>query len=88
MSIMKKIKESNSHQIKPKQSNLPYSSLEKIRDVHSMRLVNRSTNNKEARSSKTRFYFLKTIYFTVIDVIRYQLKSLKCSYLQRKQLRQ
>ena len=52
MSTIKKIiTKSNSHQIKPKQNSLTNTSLEKIWDQFSMRLVNRSTkkrkNNKE-----------------------------------------
>ena len=30
---------------------------------------------------KNDFHFLKTINFTVINVIRYQLKSIKCSFI-------
>ena len=39
-------------------------------------------DKKEQRGAKFKntFLFLKTIKFTVINVIRYQLKSLKCSF--------
>ena len=39
----KNITKSNSHQIKPKQNSLTYTSLENIWDRFSMRLINRST---------------------------------------------
>ena len=54
-----------------------------------MRLANMSTKkSKEVRSSNIRFFFLKTINFAVIIVIRYQLKSLKYSLCpQKKPLR-
>ena len=51
----KKIKtKTNSHQIEPKQNNLTYTSLEKIWELSSIRLVNRT---KEQKSSKIRHYF-------------------------------
>ena len=43
MSNKKIITQSNSHQKKPKQNSLVYTSLEKIWDLSSMRLVNRLT---------------------------------------------
>ena len=49
MSILKKIIKSNLHQIKPKQNKLTYASLEKIRDLSSMQLGNRSTKKMEKR---------------------------------------
>ena len=56
--INKIITKSNSHQIKPKQNNLTYVSLEKIGDLSSMRLFNWSINkSNEVRSSKIRFHF-------------------------------
>ena len=43
MSIIKKIiTKTNSNQINPKQNKLSYSSLQKIRDLSTMRLVDRS----------------------------------------------
>ena len=58
MAIINKIIKSNSHQIKPKQNNLTYTSLEKVGDLFSMRLVNRTTKkSKEVRSSKIPFHF-------------------------------
>ena len=52
------ITKSNSHQIKLKQNNLNYTSLIKIRDASSMRLVNRSTkDSKEVQNSKICFHF-------------------------------
>ena len=67
------------HHITPKQDKLTYTSLKKMQDLSSMRLVERSTK----RSAKfiNAFLFLKTFNFTVIIVIRYQLKSLKCSFI-------
>ena len=47
-----------------------------------MQLVNRSTNKPKQRGAKLKkntFLFLKTINFTVINVIRYHLNSLKFS---------
>ena len=58
MAIINKIRKSNSHQIKPKQNNLTYTLLEKVGDLFSMRLINRSTKkSKEVRSLKIRFHF-------------------------------
>ena len=54
MSIIKKIKKSISDQKKPKQNNLTYTSIEKIWDLSSMRLVNTSTKN-----FKITFFFKK-----------------------------
>ena len=52
------ITKSNSHQIKPKRNNMTYTSLEKIGDLSSLRLVNRSIKKgNEVRSSKIRFRF-------------------------------
>ena len=36
---------------------------------------------KRCEVPKNTFLFLKTINFTFINVIRYQLKSLKCSFI-------
>ena len=80
MYIIKEIIKSNSRQKKPKQNNLTFTSLEKIWDLSSMRLVNRSTK----RAKK----FNITLHNTVTNVIRYQLKSQNIHlYLHWKQLR-
>ena len=58
MSIINKIiTKSNSIKIKTKQNNLTYTSLEKIWDLSSMRLVNRSTN-KEQSGAKLKNSFI------------------------------
>ena len=77
MSIIKKIiiTKLKLNQKKPIQNKIAYFSLEKIWDVSSMLLDNRSTKN--SKKFKNTFLFLKTINSTVINVIRYQLKSLK-----------
>ena len=49
MSTIKNITKSNAHQIKPKQNSLTYTSLEKIWDRFSARLVNRSTKRKKSK---------------------------------------
>ena len=58
MSTIKKIiTKSNSRQIKSKQNMLTYTSLEKLWDPFSMRLVNRSTKNiKKAKRCKVKKY--------------------------------
>ena len=51
MSIIKNIiTKSKLHQFKPEHNNITYTLLKKMRDLSSMRLVNRST--KKVRSSK------------------------------------
>ena len=68
----KKVTKSDSHQIKPKQNNVTYISLETIWELSSMRLNNRSEKEeKRGAKFKTTFLFLKTINFSVINVIRY-----------------
>ena len=58
MSIVKKIIEkSNLHQKKPKQNKITYTSLEKIRDLSSIRLANRLTVKSKMQSTKIRLYF-------------------------------
>ena len=55
--IKKIITKSNSHQIKPKQNSLTYTSLEKIWDRVAMRLVNKSTKKKKmAKRCKVKTY--------------------------------
>ena len=45
-----------------------------------MRLVNKSTQKEQIGAKiKNTFSFLKTINFTVVNVNRFQQKSLKCS---------
>ena len=85
MSIIKKIiTKSNSHQMatKTKQFNLYF--FGKVWDLPQMQLVqlvSRSTKRAKRCEVQSTFPFLKTINFTVINVIRYQLKSPKCSYI-------
>ena len=82
MSTIKKfITKSNSRQIKSKQTSLTYTSSGKIWERFSMQLVNRSTKKQRGAKLKNTFLFLKTINFTVINVIRYHLKSLKFSFI-------
>ena len=46
MSMTKKITKPKSHQIKPKQNIITYNSLNKMRDLSSMRLVNESKKKR------------------------------------------
>ena len=88
MAIITKIIKSNSHQIKLKRNNLTYNSIEKIGDVSSMQLLTGQAKEQRGGKFKNTFPFLKTINFTVIKVIRCQLKSLNVHlYLHRNQLR-
>ena len=59
MSILKKVTaKSISHQIKPKQNEKSYTLLEKVLDLSSMRLGNRSAKiSKRKRGSNIRFHF-------------------------------
>ena len=69
MSIIEEIiTQSNSHQIKPKENNLTYDSLEKIWDLSPMLLVNRPKNEQLGAKFKNTFLFLKTINFTVMSL--------------------
>ena len=81
MSIIKKIiTKSNSLQLKTKTKQFnPYF----IRKSMSPRCDWLTGWKKEQIGAKFRntFPFLKTFNFTVINVIRYQLKSLKCSFI-------
>ena len=55
--IKKNQSKSNLHQIKPKQNSLTYTSLEKIWDRVSMRLVNKSTKKRKiAKRCKVKKY--------------------------------
>ena len=76
MSIIKKaMTKTNSHQIKPIQNNLDYISLREIWELiwEIWEKIGAKFNNN--------FSFLKTINFRVINILRYQLKSLKCSFI-------
>ena len=94
MSAIKKIRTKlNSRQIKSKQNSLTYNSLEQNGTSSQCDwLPGRRKSEKIAKRckvKKNKFIFLRTINFTVINVIRYHLKSLKISFkkLHRKQLR-
>ena len=52
-----------------------------------MRLVNRSIKKRSAnlKNKKNTFLFLKTINFTVNNINRYQLKSLKCPFIYKEE---
>ena len=78
------IKNQTTHQLRPK-FDVTYASLEKIWELSSMRLVSMSTKKGQrgARFENT-FLFLKTINFTVVNVIRNQLKSLEFSFIYPK----
>ena len=66
------ITRSKSPQIKQKQQNLTFTSLESLWDPSSLRMVNRSTKkSKEVRSSKIRFYFLKNNFTNVPKMFIY-----------------
>ena len=79
--IEKIVTKSNSHRIKTKTKQFNLFSLDKIRDLTTMRLVYKSTKKQINAKFKKTFPFLKIFNFTVINVIRYQLKSLKCSFI-------
>ena len=86
MSTMKKIiKKSNSRQIKSKQNSLIYTLLEKYGTSSQCDwLTGRKTSEEIAKRRKVKkktFLFLKTINFTVINVIRHHLKSLKFLFI-------
>ena len=51
------ITKSNLHQIKTERNNLTYTSLEKIWDIYSMRLVNMLTKKSKEVRSKIRFHY-------------------------------
>ena len=69
--LKKRTTKSNSHKIKPKQNKISYTSLEKILDLSSMQLANRSTKRAKCAKFKNTFPFLKTNYFKEINIINY-----------------
>ena len=84
MSTKKIITKSNLHQIKTKQKSLTYTSLEDMGPVLNATGYQVHKNEKNWQRSaklKNTFLFLKTSNFTVINVIRRHLKSLKFSYI-------
>ena len=50
-----------------------------------MRVVNKSKKEQIGAKFENAFPFFKTINFTVINVIRYQLEPLKCSFMSTKE---
>ena len=85
-------KQSIWHPIKPKQNSLTCTSLEKTWDRFSVRPFNRSKKgekkSKRCKVKKNTFLFLKTINFTVINVIDITWYHWNFHlYLHRKQLR-
>ena len=88
ISIFKKITitKPSWHQIKPKQNNLTYTSLEKICDLFSMQ-PGTGQQKKQERAKFKEVLFSKTLKFKVIKIFNYQLKSYVHLYLHRKQLR-